>query len=253
MRRKAMILGLGMISMLPQASFGGIITTGCASSTACTMTELFAGGSIQLDTLLFSDWSLANSAFNLDPVGMEEGDSTSSKAQIQMFQNSRVLNAGKNYNAKMTFDFKVTNLNGTITGIDTDLRYGFVDGYWYDSPLLRVDTWLGTSIGGSDLGHTWDQFDLNHQPNTGFFDIPDSNSIWVRTRYRVDGNSNWAEGGWNPKYGFGPVYETNFFHEETENSSVPEPASLSLFTVGLVGLAFSALATGRRKGMIFRV
>ena len=52
------LIVVGLLSTWPGAAHGLITTFGCVAASSCTLTELFAGGSIRVNTKRFADFEL---------------------------------------------------------------------------------------------------------------------------------------------------------------------------------------------------
>jgi hypothetical protein len=52
------LAAMGLVLLAPRATGALVTTTGCAGATSCTLTELFAGGSITANTKRFADFEL---------------------------------------------------------------------------------------------------------------------------------------------------------------------------------------------------
>lgn len=233
------IIGMNALTLAPQTSSASIITTGCAQSGSCTMTELFSGGSIQIDDLLFTDWALNwNQSVNLNNI--EIGAGYTAGDDFGVWARQREMFAS-NYNWKgIGFDFKVTSLGATaITAIETKTAFSSVQGWWMDNPYTLTSITAGTSQGSNDLGSTLSYFALVGGQYIGSeINISELTSLWIRQEIRSvpNGYGNSAEAGYLPSYGEGPGYRTIFTQTVLPQSSIPEPNTIGLLALGLAGL-----------------
>lgn len=113
-----LLISLGVLGLAPHAN-AAVVTTGCVSATACTMDELFGGGSIQVGRLLFDSWSLINAdrnpGFPPDPAqmtvgGLEDGGDNPGPGLRYDFADQLLLASGGLQLMTLKFAFQVSDV-----------------------------------------------------------------------------------------------------------------------------------------------
>jgi hypothetical protein len=224
------------------------LTLGATGAQAISLDALFAAGTIQVDDKLFSDWLLKEL---VDPFDAPPIDLT----QIEVSGISgNPLNPGLNFavgggglqaggqagsfdEVILQFEFKVTALDPSMRITDSELS---ISGGWVASPdtFLGIEETVCTSA--------------NCEPAVA--DEIAFQQVWVNTFFNdfMEQNArNFApqQESWVDQYIYvaswdgGPAAITNFqqfFSQEVV--SVPEPGSLAMVALGLLGVGF-----GRRR------
>ena len=127
---RALLLALivvGLLSAWPRAAHGLITTSGCAGAFSCTLTELFAGGSITVNTKRFADFELefldsdgVSPNFALVVVeGKDDGGLVPGNG-IKFSGNGELLVVGAD-RLDMAIGFTVTELDPTVDMHDNSL------------------------------------------------------------------------------------------------------------------------------------
>ena len=100
--RRLAVTAAGALALLvaPAQSQAQVSTIGCLSPTQCTLTELFAGGSVQVEDKDFRNWGLesstssAGAAPNLNLItvegALEHGGSDSETGGISFYGNGQL-------------------------------------------------------------------------------------------------------------------------------------------------------------------
>lgn len=210
-------------------SGAAIITNGCAGATSCTMSELFAGGTITVNDKRFADWELEN----LDPFGVQPD-----------FGGIEVVgqdDGGLDPGPGIQF-----NGNGQLAVFDADfLALSFVFTVTAQAPFFIVDNslelqaWaavgesfltIDESVFASDLtilGTKHVEVDAFFGTEILFDEIqfPPQTSLFIEKDLYLEG------------FALGDVAEIRIF--EQRFSQVPEPATLALLAAGLLALALA--------------
>jgi hypothetical protein len=147
-RARALGLGLatglsaGLMLGLGPASHAAIIYSGCAGPASCTLQELFLGGSIRVDSLLFHNLVTASfvtiSADNVTVTGT--GDGTSAPGLVHAFS----VVDDESWELFYTFDLSSV-AETTVTGQSISL-VSFTAGSAIQSPLGSLDVGFGNSV-----------------------------------------------------------------------------------------------------------
>lgn len=238
------IIAVGALLALPQSSTASIITTGCSKTNFCSLPELFDGGSIQMDDLLFTNWTLNwNHSVNLSNIEIGQGYLLGPQDDFGIWSRNHEMQATSDWKG-VNFDFKVTSLGNTaIIGIETRTAFTALNGYTFDSPYSQTNIDAGTNQGGSDLGTAYSYRTLDSGYASPVINISELTSLWIRQQFFVDPKGMYAEAGYLSSYGEGPGYRTIFTQVGVESPSVPEPGTLGLFGLGLAGL----ICLGRKR------
>ncbi|MDX2181953.1 MAG: hypothetical protein SFV18_20335 [Bryobacteraceae bacterium] len=98
-----------------------VITSGCVNATACTLDELFAGGSIQVGALLFDNWSLIDADRIPGPApdptqimvgGLEDGGADPGPGLRYEFGDELLIASGGLQFMTLQFAFEVNDILG---------------------------------------------------------------------------------------------------------------------------------------------
>lgn len=215
-------LGLALTSAPAQAA---PTYNGCASSTACTLQELFDGASIVMNNVVFGGFSLGFSSGNVAPYGFSSVFVTG--------DDSDGMNLGLLYGG-----FSI------VGGPDGVLDYSFTVDASPNTGLILGDASLELTNAASPVEIVEDLFDagdnfidtmtvFSDDAGTQTFD----STVYAATDFLgVDmalaaGGAGWVDG-----------FET-YFSLDPQATDVPEPGTLALLGAGLVGFGL----TRRRK------
>lgn len=139
-----------------------VITTGCAAATSCTLDELFGGGTIQANTLLFSNFALiaSSSTDNLpDPLlmtvtGRDDGGANPGPGLLYDFGTQLTVASGGSQNFLFQFTFTVADTLGRAIIRDHSLELlDFVNAGQPGSTFGQLNG-TDTLQGGVALGQT---------------------------------------------------------------------------------------------------
>lgn len=203
-----------------------VITSGCVSANSCTMQELFAGGSIQVEDHLFHNWVLSaefgtSGTSDLSQVIVSGLDDQAMNAGIRVEPNgewSATAAAGQTNNYFLSYFYNALVL-------DPGLRIHGASMEITGTATGGVDSWFQTDMYVGPVLSTWITSTANPLPSKTFdqeilFSSETSLSVWSPLRV-------WADGG-----------TTNVDRVDQRFSLVPEPISLALFSLGLVGIGY---------------
>lgn len=218
---------VGALALSAPAANAMVTTTGCAAmNVSCTLAELAGGGGVQVDNTLFSNWSLIDaSTLPVDP------------AQIIVTPlNDRPLDPGLRYTTAnglttsgfdlidLALGFTVSTTDGSARIKDnllelTGFSFGAANAGGFISFVENIRNGFGISLGdkvvfADNLSGVMNLFDsalFTPQPLLG-----------IQTSIILGGDSN-AD----------TVSLTSF---EQRFSQIPEPSSLLLVSLGLLGL-----------------
>ena len=144
-RTKALGLGLaagvsaGLMLGLGPASHAAIVYTGCAGTSSCTLPELFAGGSIQIDDLLFDNFKLgAQFGLVLSDVSLAAIGQGTTTPGLQMTTPATAWQS-----LHYTFDLSSLSPTTTVTGQTTSLL-NFVSAN--NDRIAFLDSGVGNSV-----------------------------------------------------------------------------------------------------------
>ncbi len=247
----------GALALLLGAPAGAAVSTiQCFLNDRCTLTELFAGGSIQVDDKNFKNWGLeyldysagAFPDFNLITV---EGVSSALEPNplvpgpgIRFVGNGELLVSGVQF-IDLRLDFRVASTNPAYQIKDASVAVvAAFDGAAITKVLIQVDEYLSTADGSTGLGQ------MNVSLDPSFF-------VWSPffPPFGIVDGRDAVE--FSPQLPQPEIYvEKNFFLEGTEPgeegeiveleqrySQLPEPGELLLLGCGA---AFLFLLPRRR-------
>ena len=194
-----------------------VVTNGCGGGSSCTLTQLFAGGSITINDVVFNSWMFDfNDGGPVDPAtvvvsGIDEVATGPSSATIGLgfTANPAISSAFTEYD----FDFTVTvGSIRTLTGASLDLNE-------FTTPS---DSFV--EINGNLAGALPD-LQVDHNGTMDAVTFGDLSSLMV------DADIQMEEGG------FGNPSLTQFdFGYTLAGTPVPVPAAFPLFLSALIGL-----------------
>jgi hypothetical protein len=115
------------LSSLARRAEAAVVTSGCASTSQCTVQELFDGGSITVGRLVFSDFAFIDGerdpggppqATQMIVTGLEDGGANPGQGLSYDFDNELSLASGGNQSMTFRFAFSVSDLlsQSVITG-----------------------------------------------------------------------------------------------------------------------------------------
>lgn len=206
---------------------------------ATSMTDLTTGAEYQSGNLIFSDFDIVNVS-NVDSNLIDIGTGLIDDG-FSVLTQSHALWAGSTSSTpdvwkSITFDFLVTGDGVDITGFYTRLGHRRISGFDYDSPYIIGKIEVGTSKGFNDFGIITDFFSFNEDRSTSFIDITGTDQIWVRNTISCwSSDHGYAEAGHNNTDSGPALY--NSFITQANSSPVPEPTTMLLFGLGLLGFA----------------
>jgi hypothetical protein len=221
-------------------------------SSAIPLNDLFAGGTYQFDNLKLTDWQLVKNV-NVDVNNIDIGAGYHENEFGVLTENHELLvSQGASYgnpNTKtLSFDFLVTGMGVDITHVKGALGYRRIRGYYWDSPWMTGSIAIGTSKGSNDLGLLTDVYSFNQNKNTAWINIPNGvNQIWMRTTITLNSSHDgYAEAGYigTNKYKYGPAFRNEFITHSA--APVPEPSTILLLGIGLIGLAGTGIRRKKR-------
>lgn len=232
MNTKLMSLFAGLfLTGLNMSVHATVVTFGCANATSCTMQELFAGGSIQVDDKLFQGWNF----------GSESGSSSSADFSQVIVSGLDDQDMNTGIRVKANGQWTATAATGQINNyflsyfydvlvLDPGLRINGANMEISGSATGGVDSWFQTDMYVGPVLSTWITSIANPLPNQTFdqdnlFASTTSLSVWSPLRV-------WADGG-----------TTGVDSLDQRFLQVPEPSPLALMGLGLAGIGF-----GWRRG-----
>jgi hypothetical protein len=239
----AVAAGLSLATVPAEAA--AIVTyTGCASTSFCTLTELFAGGSIKIDEngdntfdKLFDTWTNGKEGMDTIPSMVSDavtvtGFGTPSSAGLQYDAGAAAFS--QNFTA--AFGYKVTAISPFVAGIvgaKLDLTNSTATGGSVNAVQI-LDGYTG-SFGTANNG----VFDSN----TMTPDVFTSSTSWTTASpVNVSTMLNGTAFGLNPPLGTGPgTSNITQFRQTFSQATIPEPGTV----VGL--LVVSSLGLGMKR------
>jgi hypothetical protein len=259
-----MIIGKHFISatiVIMAISFAGaseatIVTNNCASSNSCTLKELFSpGASIQIDSLLLSDWQYQDTGYWPDAsnlaIGVYAPENTPSdpfSTPVNLFSINNALAVSNSSYESISYAFKVTGVNSVITDIFQSLGHATAWFYSYNNNYVQVNTSAGTSAFMNDIGtssYYWGK------PSWGGFTtisplvipVGSLGSVWVSTSLSV-----WS-GGPSGTTIVGDIdnLATRMTITTTAPASVPVPVPAPIWLIGLGVALMVRMGRGRTR------
>jgi hypothetical protein len=236
--KAALFAGASMVALnCGQASALTIMTTGCGvAATSCSMSQLFAGGTIQVEDKLFDQWSLFQDSVettdNWQVTGIDDGGNFGLNFtnidfdtwQTGFGENDEDVDFG--YRVSVTDPTKrIISNTLNLTGSDVD-----IDGDAIARAEVREE--LSTTGGFlNDIGEK-EVFEETEIGDILEFTLPlaDLTELFVETRLDVDAEVFESGEADAEITSFTTVYGQRMI-------AVPEPGTAALLGVGLAGLA----------------
>ncbi len=225
------LVGLSTLSLSVNSA---VMTTGCAGATSCTLSELYSGGTISINDIVFDSFFLDFS----DPDGLVDASA------VTVSGKDEVVDAGdatkSTLGLSFIFDPAVTREE------DEELEYIF--GYDVTS---AVATMIAAELTLVDHMRVDDAFvEINSEFDTtelltvtdNIFDIELSASEALGGLLTQSIITDIQMGGFPPINNPSLASLTQFDLDLTvmrQSSSVPEPSTVLLFCLGFLGLAMS--------------
>ena len=222
----ALLALVGVFTLGSGKADASVITTDCADTTSCTFAELFDGGTIRVNDLVFFDWYGDAGGDFISPPDLAQmtvfGDDVDAFTSELHYAPGFQLDT--EIDAFFDFGFSVLSLGRAIVDASLALDFPYFQGDEGDGGFVGI---LEEILGGADLSVYSD----NLLSDSFLFDsasIGPAFSFDVFTS--IDLFSDFA----------GELVGLDGF---TQTFSVPEPGTLGLIAVGLLGLR----ATRRRQ------
>lgn len=236
----ALLLVAGLAAPTANAT---VITTGCVSSFQCTFDELTAGGTIQVDDKIFDTWSVDFSSPG--QVATFDGSDLFAAGTSGPAGNPAIVIAGSGVNAfdgiaflLVSYEVSVApGVNLAIDGVSMTLQgvgfdptddHGGIGGVVSIVKRIQDASTMEFIIGGNQF----EVFALQINPQNNV--ISDARSFSPLQNIIVTDQFNFRNASFVQ------------LRQEFNQVSVPEPTSITLLGLGLVGLGFV-----RRRKNIF--
>ena len=229
---------VGALALLaaPTGARAQVLTSGCANPTFCTLNELFAGGSIQVDDKHFKQWGLEvlDASFGAVPdlnlitveglSALPDPNNADPGPGFRIFGNGELLVSGVQYiDLRIGFHVDVTSPPEMIKDASANL----VSSTRTNNAFIHVTEWLSNPSGSLGLGQLFiDQDFVVFSPfSVATFDriaFPPQDEIYCEKDLHLEGTlpSDFAE------------IQTL----EQRYSQLPEPAQLVMLGCGVASL-----------------